>query len=76
MHLFKNQKLIPHSDKNLSEADIVPITFESQKNKEKYQTIKNVKYTVNLFVFPCFTSLMIMLLEVVICCDIILWQLC
>jgi hypothetical protein len=39
IHFFKDRKLIPHSDKNIHTADIVSITFESQKNKEKFQTI-------------------------------------
>jgi len=39
IRFFKARKLIAHSDLNLNKADIVSITFESQKNKEKFQTI-------------------------------------
>lgn len=39
IRFFKNSELIPHSHPALTEADIVSITFESQKNKTKFQTI-------------------------------------
>jgi len=37
IRFFKDRKLIPHSNRDISTADIVSITFESQKNKEKFQ---------------------------------------
>lgn len=36
---FKNRRVLEHSDPQLRSADIVSITFVSQKNKERYQTI-------------------------------------
>lgn len=39
IRFFKNQSLISHNNPDLSSADIVSITFISQKNKEKHQTI-------------------------------------
>jgi hypothetical protein len=39
IRFFKNSELIPHSHRALAHADIVSITFESQKNKTKFQTI-------------------------------------
>jgi hypothetical protein len=37
--LFKNKQIIDHFDPQLTTADIVSITFISQKNKERHQTI-------------------------------------
>jgi hypothetical protein len=39
IRFFKESRVISHSDPHLSEADIVAITFESQKNKDKFKTI-------------------------------------
>jgi hypothetical protein len=39
IRFFKNSELVPHESTNLQNADIIPITFRSQKNGEKNQTI-------------------------------------
>lgn len=39
IRFFRTRKTIHHSDAQLENSDIFSITFESQKNKEKYQTI-------------------------------------
>jgi len=39
IRFFKSHKLINHNDPSLHEADIISITFRSQKNGEKNQTI-------------------------------------
>lgn len=39
IRFFKESRVISHSDPHLPEADIVAITFESQKNKDKFKTI-------------------------------------
>jgi len=39
IRFFKNYQLINHNDPELQNADIVSITFRSQKNNEKNQTI-------------------------------------
>jgi hypothetical protein len=39
IRFFNNSKIITHDHPDLASADIVSITFESQKNKTKFQTI-------------------------------------
>jgi hypothetical protein len=39
IRFFKNSELVPHTSTILQNADIISITFRSQKNGEKIQTI-------------------------------------
>ena len=39
LRFFKGNNLIPQSSKSISEAEVISITFEDQKNREKHETV-------------------------------------